>query len=156
MDYRPFDEDKDIFLLYNWTAKDKEWLDEELIPEESSAEDFERLIEKYRSEKGEWLVWQQEGMDVGITFFLPSAESNGQPWIGTVIVNPEYRRAGYGKEIIRHITHLVKQNKVIFAANPFAFDDWHRFLGTAGFEQYKIEKDESGREYLLFVLPIDT
>nr|WP_286170530.1 GNAT family N-acetyltransferase [Bacillus sp. NTK071] len=138
-----------VNYLYDWTRSDHNWLLEELgrLPGE---EDLISYIQMYEGMGCVFQVWLENNKPVAITSVLNKAPSNHKPWIGMIVVRPESRRKGIGREVMREVTEEFAG--VVFAGVPYDMNNWSLFLGQCGFEQYGIEKEEKGN-YLIFVHP---
>ncbi|WP_053216050.1 GNAT family N-acetyltransferase [Guptibacillus hwajinpoensis] len=138
-----------VDYLFEWTSSDHKWLLEELgrLPSE---EDLISYVQMYEGMGCVFQVWLKNNEPVAITCVLNKAPSNHKPWIGMIVVRPECRREGIGREVIQEITGEFAD--VVFAGIPYDMNDWSLFLGQSGFEQYGIEKQEKGN-YLIFVHP---
>lgn len=113
-------------------------------------------IQTYNTLQGEWRQWNFNDELVAVTFHIDVSPSNQKPWIGTILVKKEKRLKGIGKEIINHLSQelLKKGKKVLFAGLPADHFEWIDFLSKCFFEQYKIEKDHSGNEYMVMIKPL--
>lgn len=150
-------------LIYKELAVDDYPFLEEIAqasPEWKREEKFEGNIEEYllvyKMYHGKWYVWYDKSMPVGISYFLEWSPSNEKPWLGTVLIEPGLRGDGYGRQIIDNICNeLSKENhKAIFAACPIERDDWLLFLAKCNFEQFKVEKSDTEKEYMILVRPL--
>ncbi len=126
--------------------------------EECESSELENYLLSYSMYKGQWRVWQDEsGNDIGISYMVEWSPSNEKPWIGTILIHPSNYRKGFGKMVIEQYKEELskKGNKVLFAACPIYRDSWLQFLGSCGFEQFKVEKEEkTQKEYMITVLPL--
>ncbi|MBE4908881.1 GNAT family N-acetyltransferase [Bacillus luteolus] len=110
----------------------------------------------YTSLQGDWQVWLDKGILIGITFTVNKAPSNNKMWLGTILIAKEHRNKGFARRIIKElaIKALSKGDEAIFCGIPIEINEWSMFLGNCGFEQFKIEKDKTGQNYLVFVYPL--
>ncbi|UII57260.1 GNAT family N-acetyltransferase [Cytobacillus spongiae] len=143
--------DSDIGFFEEIIMDSPEWEEVELIQHQLS-----EYIQKYAHLNGEWRVWKLKGQKVAISYHLPKSYSNHKPWIGTLLVRKAERNKGIGKEIISNICTEMKEcnQKVIFAGFPIENSQWTSFLTSCSFEQYKLEKDEQGDNYLIMIRPL--
>ncbi|MBU8788219.1 MULTISPECIES: GNAT family N-acetyltransferase [Bacillus] len=150
MNSRPFSA-SDLAFFEELIRFSPEWAEEEL-----SGEPVKSYMQSYAMYNGSWLVWEDDGRPAAVSFHLEWAPSNGKPWLGTLLVHPDYRRKGRGKTIIGNIGSRLKNagHKALFAAVPFDRDEWQQMLAHCGFEQLKTEKDEKGNRYLIMVYPL--
>lgn len=122
---------------------------------ETQGRGIEEYIEAYSELDGEWRVWEKDGERAGVTFHVRRAPSNRKPWLGTILVHPDRRGTGLGCGILLTLgEELAAENKAVFAAVPASESGWLEFLSKSGFEQYKSEKDEEGKEHLLLLKPL--
>ncbi|MBM6618609.1 GNAT family N-acetyltransferase [Bacillus suaedaesalsae] len=147
---RPY-EDIDFSFFINCVKDSKDWQEEEC--HESELHNF---MKKYEHVNGVWLIWSDENREIGISYTVEHAQSNGRPWVGTLLIHPQYQRNGYGKTIITQLLHTWadKGEKIAYAAIPIMQHGWISFLTSCGFEQYKIEK-EYDKTYLLCIKPLE-
>lgn len=126
------------------------------VKEELEGNSLERYMSAYAMYNGEWLVWEDGGLPAALSFHLEWAPSNGKPWLGTLLVHPDFRKKGRAKEVIKTIGKRLREkgHKALFAAVPYEKDEWLNMLARSGFEQLKTEKDEKGKRYLIMVLPL--
>lgn len=124
--------------------------------EETGTKTLENYLQEYNMYDGEWLVWHEENRPIGISYHLEWAPSNEKAWLGTILVDEEFRKKGYGKKIIEALAGKLKSNshKVLFAACPASRMNWVHFLSHSGFEQLKIETGQDGKKYLILIRPI--
>jgi N-acetylglutamate synthase-like GNAT family acetyltransferase len=64
---------------------------------------------------------------------------------------------GVGKRILTEIGNKLrhKGHKALFAGCPIRQDLWLQFLGKCGFEQFKVEMDETTKkEFMITVKPL--
>ncbi|MGN9865713.1 GNAT family N-acetyltransferase [Bacillus swezeyi] len=150
MNSRPFSP-SDLAFFEEVIEVSPEWAEEEL--KEESAEAYMRSYAMYN---GEWLMWEKGGRPAAVSFHLDWAPSNGKPWLGTLLIHPDFRQKGLAKEVIKTIGKRLneKAHKALFAAVPYERDGWLNMLARSGFEQLKTEKDEKGEQYLVMVLPL--
>jgi GNAT superfamily N-acetyltransferase len=127
----------------------------EWLVHEKQGRGIEEYIEEHSELNGEWRVWEKDGERAGITFHVTRAPSNQKPWIGTLLVDPDRRGTGIGGGILSAIAEeLSAEHKAVFAAVPASESGWLEFLSKSGFEQYKSENDEGGKEHLLLLRPL--
>ncbi|MDW2877104.1 MULTISPECIES: GNAT family N-acetyltransferase [Bacillaceae] len=127
----------------------------EWLVHETQGRGIEEYIEAYSELDGEWRVWEKDGERAGVTFHVRRAPSNRKPWLGTILVHPDRRGTGLGCGILLTLgEELAAENKAVFAAVPASESGWLEFLSKSGFEQYKSEKDEGGKEHLLLLKPL--
>ncbi|MFD1735660.1 GNAT family N-acetyltransferase [Bacillus salitolerans] len=150
--FRPI-QDGDVPFIRRLIKDSPEWL-----KEEGESLDVYGIFNQYKYLQGQWLVWKENNSLVGISFLVESAPSNNRPWIGTIIVRKDKRRHGMGSSIIAKLLAMLKQDghKIAYAAVPIENSSWINFLTICGFEQYKIEKNEDNKIYLLFVCPLES
>lgn len=149
--YRELDE-KDFIFLKEIITESPEWQKEECC-----VNGLESYLLSYMMYNGEWRIWYSGKKRVGVSFMLEWSPANEKPWIGTVLVHPMSRRNGIGKNIMKTIGHELSKrgHKALFAACPIKQDSWLQFLGKCGFEQFKIERDDSSsKEYMITVKPL--
>jgi GNAT superfamily N-acetyltransferase len=128
---------------------------EEWLVHETQGRGIEEYIEEHSELDGEWRVWEKEGERAGVTFHVTRAPSNQKPWIGTILVDPDRRGTGLGRGILSTLgEELAAENKAVFTAVPASESGWLKFLSKSGFEQYKSEIDEGGKEHLLLLKPL--
>ncbi|MCD7033950.1 GNAT family N-acetyltransferase [Metabacillus sp. GX 13764] len=132
-------------------SESPEWQKEET--EEEGLQDYMR---SYQMIGGEWLVWKEADAPIGISYHAEWVPSNEKAWLGTLLLHPDCRNRGYGKKIIQAIAVNLKQagHKVLFAACPEEQDNWTQFLCHCGFEQLKREIAQSGKYFLILILPL--
>lgn len=124
--------------------------------EECQTDNIESYMLSYSMYGGEWEVWLIDSEEVAVSYVLEWSPSNGKPWLGTLIVHPDYRNRGIGTKIINLMVEKLnsKGNSAIFAGCPINQDSWLQFLGKCGFEQFKVEKDDRNlKEYMITVKP---
>lgn len=150
MNSRPFSS-SDLAFFEELIKASPEWAKEEL-----NGENAESYMRSYAMHNGSWLVWEAEARPAAVSFHLDWAPSNGKPWLGTLLVHPDFRGKGRCKTIIEQIGSSLKNagHKALFAAVPFDRDEWQQTLAHCGFEQLKTEKDEKGNRYLIMVYPL--
>lgn len=118
---------------------------------------LERYINSYSNLQGVWRVWWLNSWEpIGITFLVEKAPSNNKMWLGTILIAKEHRNKGYAKNIIKELANQSLSNgeDALFCGVPIEIHEWSMFLGKCGFEQFKIEKDETGQNYLVLVYPL--
>jgi GNAT superfamily N-acetyltransferase len=117
---------------------------------------LEEYINGYTTMRGNWEVWLADRKPVGITFTVERAPSNHKMWLGTILILKEHRNKGYARNILSEIASRAfsRGEEAIFCGVPIEINEWSMFLSKCGFEQFKIEKDESGQNYLLLVNPL--
>nr|WP_231889991.1 GNAT family N-acetyltransferase [Bacillus sp. SJS] len=127
----------------------------EWISEETEPGLLEEYLKKYEMYQGEWRIWESNGEPVAITFSIEWSPSNEKPWLGTILVHPSKRSQGIGERVIRMIAAELKEkgHKVLFAGVPAERLAWIQFLSKAGFEQFKMEKNE-GEDYTILIFPL--
>ncbi|MFC0475231.1 GNAT family N-acetyltransferase [Robertmurraya beringensis] len=141
--------ESDVSLIKAFTTFDSLWKSIEM-----DALTAKEYINKYVL--GEWRVWQQNNKDVAITYHLDHAPSNNKPWLGTVIINPNDRRQGFGTQVVKQLKKELREkgHKAIFAGVPVEADIWIQFMSDCYFEQFKIEKDDQNQMFLIMVSPL--
>ncbi|MDQ0231318.1 GNAT family N-acetyltransferase [Metabacillus malikii] len=125
--------------------------------EETDVDQLHIYLTHYKMYNGEWRVWQYNEHIIGIVYSMEWSPSNEKPWLGTILIHPDYRRKGFAKLIINQIADKLKQqgHSAIFAACPSHRYSWLTFLSNCGFEQFKYEKDEEKlKEYIITVKPL--
>ncbi|QOR68412.1 GNAT family N-acetyltransferase [Cytobacillus suaedae] len=117
---------------------------------------LDAYLHGYSSLHGDWKVWIDKGIPIGITFTVNKAPSNHKMWLGTILIAKEHRNKGYARKILQALADkaVSRGDEAVFCGIPIEINEWSIFLGKCGFEQFKIEKDEYGRNYLVFVLPL--
>ncbi len=122
---------------------------------ESKEEDLTSYFHRYQSQSGEWRIWSKGDDDIGITYHVEKASSNGKPWLGTLLITPELRKRGFAHQIIQDIKNELKSkgNKILYTAAPYDEEEWIQFLGFIGFDQFKVEM-HLGIERLIFLQPL--
>ncbi|WP_338781729.1 GNAT family N-acetyltransferase [Metabacillus sp. FJAT-52054] len=127
----------------------------EWISEETEPGLLEEYLKKYEMYQGEWRIWELNGEPAAITFSIEWSPSNEKPWLGTILVHPSKRSQGIGERVIRMIAAELKEkgHKVLFAGVPAERLAWIQFLSKAGFEQFKMEKNE-GEDYTILIFPL--
>ncbi|QHZ46658.1 GNAT family N-acetyltransferase [Bacillus sp. NSP9.1] len=150
MHSRPFSP-ADAAFFEEVIEESPEWAEEEL-----NGQSVEQYMRSYQMYSGHWLIWEEGSRPEAVSFHLDWAPSNGKPWLGTLLVHPDFRQKGRAKEVIEAIgEHLYeKGHKALFAAVPYERDGWLNMLARTGFEQLKAEQDEKGEQYLIMVLPL--
>ncbi|MED4072515.1 GNAT family N-acetyltransferase [Priestia endophytica] len=142
--------DEDFPFFQQLVLASKEW-----ESEECSAENLPAYLKKYEMLQGHWTIYEQAGEKVGLSYSLPWAPSNEKPWLGTLLVKESRRGQGIGKEIITRIAeHFQGNHKAFFCACPVERAGWLQFLASSGFEQFKVEKSEEEKEYVILVYPL--
>jgi GNAT superfamily N-acetyltransferase len=113
--------------------------------EECKSEDLTEYLSSYKMYNGEWRVWTDNNHLLGVSYVLEWSPSNEKPWVGTIIVHENYRGKGYGRAILNEIGKVLseKGHKALFAGCPIQRDSWLLFLGKCGFEQFKVEEDDT-------------
>ncbi|KAA0548082.1 GNAT family N-acetyltransferase [Bacillus sp. BGMRC 2118] len=149
MTSRKYENDDYTFIL-QCVRESNDWQEEEC-----NISEIDHYLKEYEHVNGEWLVWCEEDKEIGISYSVDQAQSNGRPWLGTILVHPAYQRSGYGKSVISQLVKRwsAKGEKVAYAAVPIMRQEWISFLSACGFEQYKIEK-EGDKTYLLCIIPL--
>ncbi|PGT78123.1 MULTISPECIES: GNAT family N-acetyltransferase [Bacillaceae] len=125
--------------------------------EECKVEDITEYLSSYKMYNGDWRVWLDENHLIGISYVLEWSPANEKPWIGTIIVHENFRGKGYGKAILNEIGMVLSDNghKAIFAGCPIQRDSWLLFLGKCGFEQFKVEEDDTThKKFMISVKPL--
>lgn len=124
--------------------------------EECSVSDLASYMQKYEMMNGQWTLWSKIGKPLGIAFTVDWAPSNEKPWIGTILVDGQARRKGYGKQIVDEIAERYKKegHDVLFAAVPLQRIEWMKFLAMCGFEQFKVEENERNQPYMVMTRPL--
>lgn len=146
---RSFEQD-DLCLLEKLAKAHPEWKEEEF-----GGKDAESYIISYSMYNGSWLVWETAGHPVAVSYHLEWAPSNGKPWLGTVLVDPDEENKGYARMIIEQISKSLRdKHKAMFAGVPIDRSEWILFLSQCGFEQLKTEKDERGKSFMILVKPL--
>lgn len=142
---------EDLVFFKKLVDESPEWKKEELI----NHQDINSFIKSYAQLMGKWMVWEKKGETVAISFHLDKAPSNGKPWIGTVLVDKEFRRTDIGRGIIQSICKECKElgNNVVFAGVPLHQSEWMDFLSKCGFEQLKVEKSDD-HSHMIMIYPL--
>lgn len=124
--------------------------------EECSASNLASYMQKYEMMNGQWTVWSENEKSLGIAFTVDWAPSNEKPWIGTILVDGQARRKGYGKQIADEIAEWYKKegHDVLFTAVPLQRIEWMQFLAVCGFEQLKVEENERNQPYMIMAKPL--
>jgi predicted GNAT family N-acyltransferase len=140
----------DLSFFEELLNESSEWLEEE------GHLSVDEIVAKYHDLNGQWLKWSLGNHTVAISFLVWRSPSNQRPWIGTVLVRENMRGKGIGKSILVELINSLKKddNKVVYAAIPMEKDNWLQFMTSCGFEQYKIDKDENNKKYLLLICPL--
>jgi GNAT superfamily N-acetyltransferase len=122
---------------------------------EIKEEDLSSYFYRYQIGKGEWRIWLDGDSQIGITYHVEKADSNGKPWIGTILISPELRKRGFAHRIIEKWKNELKAkgNKIVYATSPYDEEEWIQFLGLVGFDQFKVET-HLGIEWLIFLQPL--
>lgn len=117
---------------------------------------LDEYINSYASMQGYWQVWIDSGIPIGITFTVDKAPSNNKMWLGTILIAKSHRNKGFARKIIKKLATqaLSKGEEALFCGIPIEINEWTIFLGKCGFEQFKIEKDGNGQNYLVLVFPL--
>ncbi|RBW69408.1 hypothetical protein [Bacillus taeanensis] len=142
----------DQALMTSLSSLSKEWSLWELGSSNPTHADVERWINHYQYENGEWRIWNLDEK-TAFTYHLTKVR-NEEPWLGTIIVSQ--KGEGIGRLILEVLAEEERKKgaKVLYAACPAQCLNWMQFLGKIGFEQYKMDYDEKGNEYLLLALPL--
>lgn len=129
-------------------------IDQSVIWQQIELKDLslENYIKTVKGLDGEWLLWKMGEQEVAISYHVRNAPSNQKPWLGTLLVEKTYRGQGYGRKIVQLIQD--RQERVLFCAIPIIADNWIAFIANCGFEQYKVEYDDEGFQYIIFVKPL--
>ncbi|KAF0824305.1 GNAT family N-acetyltransferase [Cytobacillus firmus] len=124
--------------------------------EEKSGNNLSNYMARYQELNGEWRIWRLNGERIAVTFHTNLSPSNRKPWLGTILVKKEMRRKGIGTKVIELLTAELKKKgeKSFFAGVPENRNNWIYFLSDAGFEQFKTETSDDGREFLIMVCPL--
>lgn len=125
--------------------------------EECLVEDLQTYLLSYKMYNGQWRIWTSENKLVGVSYVLEWSPANEKPWVGTVLIHPAFQCKGYGRKILTMIGDELHQrgHKALFAACPINQDSWLQFLGKCGFQQFKVEKDDTTtKEYMITVKPL--
>ncbi|WHY74281.1 GNAT family N-acetyltransferase [Fictibacillus enclensis] len=142
---------EDLPFLKKMILSSPRWLEEEGLTGNESEAELETYMKTYDKTGGEWLIWSINGQKIGATYLVYAAPSNGKPWLGTILVDPEQRNQGHAREIVADCCRKVETlSSVLFSAAPVLNHDWILFLNRNGFEQIGLEKDEKGKEYIKF------
>ncbi|SDM62014.1 Predicted N-acyltransferase, GNAT family [Fictibacillus solisalsi] len=150
MDSRPLVKE-DLPFFKKMILSSPRWLKEEGLTGNESEYELETYMKTYDQTGGEWLIWGLNGEKIGATYLVYAAPSNGKPWLGTLLVDPEKRNQGHAREILAECCRKVETlSSVLFSSAPVLNQDWILFLNRNGFEQIGLEKDESGKEYIKF------
>jgi GNAT superfamily N-acetyltransferase len=130
----------------------QEWSLWELGSSNPTLSHIEKWMNSYHYKNGEWRIWSLNEK-IAFTYHL-TKDNNDEPWLGTIVVNKKGK--GMGRMILEALAEEERKNgaKVLYTACPVQFLDWMQFLGKVGFEQYKVDYDEKGNEYLLLALPL--
>ncbi len=148
-------QEKDLPVLSKWFEQSEEWLKEEgLLAVEMSPSRLKLWMSLYDRYDGEWLVWFNADGFIGFSQHILHAPSNAKPWIGMVMIAPERRKQGWGKEILEEILRRVDY-PIVFAGCPYERIGWIQFLGKSGFEQIGLDVLDNGRKYLKMAKPIE-
>ncbi|MFC0274675.1 GNAT family N-acetyltransferase [Metabacillus herbersteinensis] len=124
--------------------------------EECHLETIDAYMLKYKMLNGRWLVWSCNSKQIGISFTVAWSPANEKPWIGTILIHPNERMKGFASTIIDHICEGFRQSgeKAVFAGCPINQNEWIKFLANCQFEQFKVERDDLGKEYSILVRPL--
>ena len=119
--------------------------------EECSISDLSSYMQRYEMMNGQWMLWYEGERAIGITFTVDWAPSNEKPWIGTILVDGQVRRKGYGKQVVNEIAQKYKKegHDVLFVSVPLQRLEWMQFLAMCGFEQFKVEENEQNKPYMV-------
>lgn len=151
LDFRELNEDDDDFFK-DIIRVSNDWQQEECFENE-----LENYFLSYQMFNGHWRIWSVNNNRIGISYHMEWSPSNERPWIGTILVHPDYRLMGFGQNIIEKIGHELKSkgHKTCYVGCSIYQEGWLRFLGKCGFEQIKIEKDiATSKEYMISVMPL--
>lgn len=149
LESRPFVQD-DLCLLEKLAEAHPVWKEEEF-----GEKDAESYMISYSMYNGSWLIWENDGLPIAVSYHLEWAPSNGKPWLGTVLIDPAEEKKGHARMIIEQISKILgAKHKAMFAAVPIDRSEWILFLGQCGFEQLKTEKDEKGKSFMILVKPL--
>ncbi|WP_261133841.1 GNAT family N-acetyltransferase [Bacillus sp. Marseille-Q3570] len=147
----------DFEVITEWLEQSPEWLSEEgLLKKEMDLQRTKVWMSLYDKYDGNWLMWEENHSLKGISFHIINAPSNNKPWIGMIMVNPEYRGNGYGSSIVHHLCKRLelKGYNIVFTACPFQRVGWLRFLATCGFEQIGTETTSTDKRYIKLAKPL--
>lgn len=125
--------------------------------EECHAEELESYLLTYQMYNGEWRIWTLNGKQIGVSYVLEWSPANEKPWVGTILIHPNSRLKGFGRGILNEVGLELRQkgHKALFAGCPIGQDTWLQFLGKCGFEQFKVEKDDTtSKEFMITVKPL--
>ncbi|URM31856.1 GNAT family N-acetyltransferase [Cytobacillus firmus] len=124
--------------------------------EEKCGNNLCNYMARHQELNGEWRIWRIDGERTAVTFHVNLSPSNRKPWLGTILVKKEMRRKGIGTKVIELLTAELKKKgeKSLFAGVPENRNYWIYFLSDAGFEQFKTETSDDGREFLIMVCPL--
>ncbi|MGP4083013.1 GNAT family N-acetyltransferase [Pseudalkalibacillus sp. R45] len=148
----------DSEVILEWFKQSPEWLAEEgLLKEEMDLQRIKVWMSLYDKYDGIWLMWEENHTLKGISFHILNAPSNNKTWIGMIMVNPIYKRRGYGSSILHHLCKRLEQkhHKIVYTASPFERVGWLRFLATCGFEQIGTETTSTDKRYITLAKPLD-
>lgn len=149
LESRLFEQD-DLSLLETLAEAHPVWKEEEF-----GEKDAESYMISYSMYNGSWLVWEKDGRPVALSYHLEWAPSNGKPWLGTVLVDPDEEKKGHARMIIERISKSLRaKHKAMFAAVSIDRSEWILFLGQCGFEQLKMEKYDRGKSFMILVKPL--
>lgn len=123
--------------------------------EECYSETIDAFMLKYKMLNGRWLFWSLSSIQIGISYTVEWSPSNEKPWIGTILIRRDYRMKGFASTIINQICEEFRQKgeKAVFAGCPINQNQWIKFLANCQFEQFKVERNELGKEYSVLVRP---
>ncbi|MGM0873508.1 MAG: GNAT family N-acetyltransferase [Bacillota bacterium] len=125
--------------------------------EECHVEELQSYLMSYRMFNGEWRIWMMNDKRIGVSYVLEWSLANEKPWVGTILIYPNSRLKGMARGILNEIGIELsrKGHKVLFVGCPILQDSWLQFLGKCGFEQFKVEKeDTTSREFMIMVKPL--
>ncbi|MFC3884257.1 GNAT family N-acetyltransferase [Bacillus songklensis] len=144
-------EEKDQPFFLKLIEESPLWQQEEGFPSE--------LLEyrrKYEMMNGQWEVWYEGPCRIGLTFTVDWAPSNEKAWLGTILVDGQARKRGYGKAIVHDIARRYEKegHDVLFTAVPLQRLEWMQFFAACEFEQLKVEEDEQKKPYMIMTRPL--
>lgn len=125
--------------------------------EECHVDELHSYLMSYRMFNGEWRIWMINDKQIGVSYVLEWSPANEKPWVGTILIHPNSREKGMARGILNEIGIELsrKGHKALFAGCPIIQDSWLQFLGKCGFEQFKVEKeDTTSREFMIMVKPL--
>lgn len=147
----------DLGLISEWFKHSSEWIKEEgMLKEEIGPQRIGVWMSLYDRYEGDWLVWEDNGSTKGLSYHILHAPSNKRPWIGMVMVDPQFRGDGYGRQIIQLLSGKLQQEhfKIVYAGCPFTQVGWLQFLAACRFEQIGTDTLPSGKRYIKLVRPL--